>query len=63
MLPIEAWLNAMTIESGLPRRPPYLRHPAAGRGLRRAVGRRLIALGQALAGSEAVVTRTVSVGH
>ena len=63
MLPIEPWFNAMTIESGLPARPPnQVQSTAAGRGLRRVVGRGLIALGQALAGSS-LSSRTVSVGR
>jgi hypothetical protein len=64
MLPINIWLAAMTLESGLPPRPPRAAHSNAwARGLRLAVGRGLIALGQALAGPDAIGTRTVSVGH
>ncbi len=64
MLPIETWLGAMTLESGLPPRPPRTPHSNAwARGLRRTVGRGLIALGQALAGPESTASRTVSVSH
>jgi hypothetical protein len=64
MLPVDTWLSAMTLESGLPPRPARVGHSHAwARGLRRAVGRGLIALGQALAGPEGVGSRTVSVGH
>jgi hypothetical protein len=64
MLPIDTWLSAMTLESGLPPRPQRTTHSnARTRGLRRTVGRGLIALGQALAGPEGVASRTVSVGH
>lgn len=62
MLPIESWLAAMTLESGLPPRPTSSpsHHQAGPRLLRRTVGRGLIALGRALAGPDAVGARTVS---
>lgn len=64
MLPIYTWLGAMTLESGLPPRPPRAAHSNAwARGLRRTLGRGLIAIGLALAGPEGVGSRTVSVGH
>lgn len=63
MLPIEPWFNAMTLEAGLPPRPPNNAQPAGSRGLRRALGRGLIALGRALAGPEAIGNRTVSLGR
>jgi hypothetical protein len=64
MLPIDTWFSAMTLESGLPPRPPRTTHSNGwARGLRRTVGRGLIALGSALAGPEGVGSRTVSVGH
>lgn len=64
MLPIHTWLGAMTLESGLPPRPPRTAPSNAwARGLRRAVGRGLIALGQALAGPEASPRARASVSH
>ena len=63
MLPLEPWLAAMNIESNLPGRPP---RAAADNGthlgLRRTVGRGLIALGLALAGNEPV-NRPLSAGR
>jgi hypothetical protein len=60
MLPLEPWLAAMNIESQLPTRPPQPNHAHSGHGaLRRALGRGLISLGVALAGSEAA-SRAVS---
>lgn len=65
MLPIQSWLAAMTLESGLPPRPTTSSsHTHARlRLLRRTVGRGLIALGRALAGPDAVGARTVSVSR
>lgn len=63
MLPIESWYGAMTVESGLPPRPPRVAHSnGSARGVRRTIGRGLIALGLALAGPDAVGSRTVSAG-
>ena len=62
MLPLEPWLAAMNIESHLPARPPQPSHTTSGHGLRRVVGRGLIALGVALGGAEGA-GRTVSVGR
>jgi hypothetical protein len=63
MLPLEPWLAAMNIEAQLPTRPARSRHSTANgqNGLRRTVGRGLIALGVALAGAE--TGRPVSVGR
>jgi hypothetical protein len=64
MLPISPWLQAMEIEANLPRRPAQpTKSTHAGRRLRRAVGRTLIAIGNSLAGTETVAARTVSVGR
>ena len=66
MLPLMTWLAAMNLESTLPPRPPRPRATAAipgARLVRRTIGRGLIALGQTLAGAEAIGTRTVSVGR
>jgi hypothetical protein len=64
MLPIQAWLNAMNIEAGLPARPRAAGWTAAGaHGLRRRVGRGLIALGQVVAGREGIAAHSVSVGR
>ena len=53
MLPLEPWLAAMNIESHLPPRPPQPNHTSSGHGvLRRVVGRGLISLGVALAGTD-----------
>ena len=64
MLPLEPWLAAMNIESHLPARPPQPSHstPSGYAGLRRVVGRGLIALGVALAGTDGT-NRQVSVGR
>jgi len=64
MLPIEPWLNAMNLESGLAPRPRPVNHsPSVARSVRRVVGRGLIAVGQALAGQEAMSGRQISVGR
>lgn len=64
MLPIDTWLGAMTLESGRPPRPPRVGHSNTwARGVRRTMGRGLIALGQALAGPDRIGSRSVSVGR
>jgi hypothetical protein len=63
MLPVQPWLAAMNIESTLPNRPPHSGVQAGPHsGVRRIVGRGLIALGVALAGTEQT-GRTVSVAR
>jgi hypothetical protein len=54
MLPLEPWLAAMNIESQLPSRPPQPNHTSNNGhgGVRGVVGRGLISLGVALAGTD-----------
>ena len=63
MLHIVYWLDAMT-SAEQPSRPPRSKlSGATGRSLRQVVGQAIIGLGRALAGPDAVATRTASVGR
>ena len=64
MLPVESWCAAMTLEPGTSPRPAgRSAFHAPARQLRRALGRGLIAFGQAVAGPDAIGARPVSVGR
>jgi hypothetical protein len=62
MLPVQPWLAAMNIESTLPSRGSPRAQAGTHSGLRRAMGRGLIALGVALAGTDKA-GRSVSVAR